>query len=140
MTDFMPEPEFVEVSDRIWGALGKYLPHKDGKTHVGFTRHGSINPQIAKEQIYDAMKRAKKASGKRHLDPLMKRGFPNRMVNMGVSDMLGNTTLKKGSKGTRYIVKNYFASKLGWARKKVVGRLELPKLRGKLRRRRRIKR
>jgi hypothetical protein len=44
MTDFMPEPEFVEVSDRIWGAIADYLPHKDGKVHVGFTKLG-LNPK-----------------------------------------------------------------------------------------------
>jgi hypothetical protein len=138
MTDFMPEPEFVEVSDRIWGAIGKYLPHKDGKPHVGYTRYG-LNPERAKEEIYDALKKAKKASGKRHLDPLMKRGFQDRFVNSAIHDLTGGVTLVKGKRGRAYgkayVVRGLFASKLGWMRRKIVYRFDLPKLRGKLRRR-----
>jgi hypothetical protein len=136
MVDFMPKPEFIDTSDRVHRAIVNYLPHKDGKLHVGFTKYGK-NPELAKEQIYDAMKKAKKASGKKHLDPLMKRGFADRMVNASVSDLLGNKTVKKGSKGRWYITANYFASKLGWGRKKIIRTMELPKLQGKRRKRRR---
>jgi hypothetical protein len=136
MTDFMPEPEFVEVSDRVWGAIGKYLPKKDGKAHVGYTRYG-INPEKAKEEIYDGLKRAKKSSGNRHLDPLMKRGFQDRLVNSAVRDLTGGVTLVRGKRGKAYVVRGLFASKLGWMRRKIVHRFDLPKLRGKRRRRRR---
>jgi hypothetical protein len=135
--DTIPSPEFVDVSDRICRAIADYLPrNKDGKVSVGVTRTG-LNPEVAKEQIYDAMKKAKKSSGAKHLDPLMKRGFQDRMVDSAVSDMLGHKTVKKGSKGRWYIIENYFASKLGWGRKRTVRVMELPKLRGKNRRRRR---
>jgi hypothetical protein len=139
VTDFMPEPEFVEVSDRIWGAIGKYLPKKDGKAHVGYTRYG-INPEKAREEIYDALKKAKKASGKRHLDPLMKRGFQDRFVNAAVHDLTGGVTLVRGkygrARGKAYVVRGLFASKLGWMRRKVVHRFDLPKVRGRRRKRR----
>ena len=143
MTDFMPEPEFVDVSDRVWVAIGKYLPHKDGKAHVGFTRYG-LNPERAKEEIYDALKKAKKASGKKHLDPLMKRGFQDRFVNSAVHDFQGGVTLVRGKRGRAYgkayVVRGLFASKLGWMRRKVVYRFDLPKLRGKLRKKLKRKR
>lgn len=132
MVDSIPSPEFTDTSDRIWRAIGKHLPHKYGMVNV------SRNPERAKEQIYDAMKKAKKASGKRHLDPLMKRGFPEKMVNRSVGDLLGDKTVKKGSKGKWYIIQNYFASKLGWGRKRIIRTMELPKAHPRRRRKRRI--
>jgi hypothetical protein len=82
------------------------------------------------------MKKAKKASGTRHLDPLMRRGFKDKMVGYATSDLLGNKTVKKGSKGRWYIVANYFASKLGWGRRKVIRTVELPKVPRRKKRRR----
>jgi hypothetical protein len=134
MTDFMPEPEFVDVSDRIWAPIAKYLPHKHGKVNV------SRNPEIAKEQIYDGMKKAKKSSGTRHLDPLIKGHMPDRIVNGAVHDLLGGVTLVKGKRGRAYgkayVVRNFWASKLGWARRKIAHRFDLPKARGRRRKRR----
>lgn len=132
MTDEMPMPELIDVTDRVWTPIKKYLPHKDGRVAV------SRNPEVAKEQVYDAFKKAKKSSGNKHLDPLIKHHMPRRIVNASVNDLLGGVTLKKGTRGTAYIVRNYWASKLGWARRKIAARFELPKLRGKRRRRRRI--
>jgi hypothetical protein len=133
MVDTIPSPEFVDVSDRTWKPIAHYLPHKHGKVSV------SKNPERAKEEIYDAMKRAKKSSGKKHLDPLMKGRYPERMVNSAVGDLLGHHTLIKSGKGRWRIVKNFFASKLGWAPKRTIRVMELPKLRGKRRRRKRIR-
>lgn len=143
MVDFMPEPEFIDTSDRIWPIITPYLPHRDGKTYVGSTKYG-INPEKAKEEIYDALKKAKKASGTRHLDPLMKRGFQDRLVNSAVHDLMGGVTLVRGKRGRSYgkayVVRGHVASKLGWMRRKVVYRFDLPKLRGKLRKRLRRRR
>lgn len=130
MTDEMPLPELIDVTDRVWKPISKYLPHKDGRVAC------SRNPNVAKEQVYDAFKRAKKSSGNKHLDPLIKHHMPRRIVNAGVDDLLGATTLKKGSRGKWYIVKGYWADKLGWMRRKVVGRLELPRVRARHRKRR----
>jgi len=128
----MPLPELIDVTDRVWAPISKYLPHREGRVAV------SRNPQVAKEQVYDAFKKAKKSSGNKHLDPLIKHHMPRRIVNAGVDDLLGATTLKKGARGRLYIVRNYWADKLGWARRKIVGKLELPRVRGRRRRRRRI--
>jgi len=130
MTDEMPLPELIDTTDRVWKPVSKYLPHKGGRVAV------SRNPQVATEQVHDAFKSAKKSSGTKHLDPLIKHHMPRRIVNAAVSDLFGATTLKKGARGRRYIIKNYWADKLGWARRKIVGRLELPRVRGKRRRRR----
>jgi hypothetical protein len=135
MTDEMPLPELIDVTDRVWSPIAKYLPHSGGKVHVGFTNQG-INPEVAKEQVYDAFKAAKKSSGNKHLDPLMKHHMPQRIVNAGVADLLGGSTVVKGSRGKWYIVKNFWASKLGWARRKVIRTIELPRVPRRNKRRR----
>jgi hypothetical protein len=131
MTDEMPLPELIDVTDRVWAPISRYLPHKDGKVNV------SRNPEIAKEQVYDAFKKAKKSSGNKHLDPLIRHHMPNRIVNAAISNLLGHDTLVKTGRGRWSVVRNFWASKLGWARKLTIRVMELPKLRGKRRRRRR---
>jgi hypothetical protein len=98
-----------------------------------------MNPEAVKLHIANMKdKHGEPASGKKHLDPLMKRGFPDRMVNAGVSDMMGKKTVKKGSKGRWYIIENYFASKFGWGRRKIIRTMELPKAHPRRRKRKRI--
>jgi hypothetical protein len=126
----MPIPGLIDVTDRVWAPVANYLPHKDGRVNV------SKNPEVAKEQVYDAFKKAKKSSGTKHLDPLIKHHMPRRIVNGAVADLLDHHTLVKSGRGRWRIVKNFWASKLGWARKRTIRVMELPKLRRKRRKKR----
>ena len=129
MTDNMKTQVMVDVTTRVWGGVADYLPHKDGRLNV------SRNPKIAREQIHDALKTRRKASGNKRLDPLIRNGYANRMLNEAVGDTLGDVTMVKGKRGTVSFYRNWFADKLGWGRRKLVGRIELSKLRRKRRKR-----
>ncbi len=65
---------------------------------VGMTKQGA-NPEMAREQIHDAMKACKKDTKTRHLDPLMKKGCAEKITNLAVADTLGYHTAKKKSGG-----------------------------------------
>lgn len=123
-------PKLIDVTDRVWAPVAKYLPHRNGKVAV------SRNPEIAKEQVYDAFKKAKKSSGKKHLDPLIRHHMPSRIVDSAISNLLGWDTLVKGARGRMYVVRHFWSAKLGWARRRIVRTFELPKAHGKRRKRR----
>ena len=101
MTDEMPLPELIDVTDRVWAPISKYLPQKDGKVNV------SRNPDIAKEQVYDAFKQAKKSSGNKHLDPLIKHHMPERVVGAAVANLMGHDTVIRTGRGRWRIVRNF---------------------------------
>lgn len=124
----------IEVTQRVWGGVAQYLPHRDGKVYVGVS-HSGFNPLIAKEQLYDAFKKAKKASGSKKLDPLIKGGMPKMIVDEAVGDLLGNTT-RVASHGKIRYYKNWWASLVGWGNKKLDKTIELPTALPKHRKRR----
>jgi hypothetical protein len=108
MTKGMPIPELVKLSDRIWGYL---KPPEDGWSKA---------PSVAEKQVRDAMKELAKQSNNKRLLTLVKHEYPERMINEAVSDYVtGRPTRIVTSSHRIYETQGFFASKLGWMKKKV---------------------
>jgi hypothetical protein len=105
MTTNMRMAKFTQLMERFWGRLRMYEP-EEGYSH---------DPYEAEAQVRHAFKQMALDAGDRRINNLINGDISQRLVDEAVEDEINGRLVRIRTERTRVkVVKNYFASMLGW--------------------------